>query len=314
MRRALLVLALVTTTACAWTRGTLAGPHDYHDYRRFVLADDLGDKLSAGWTYLRDHRDGEFRDEVAKWFFPAEQKFWNEAGRTPGGAAAYLQYLPDGPHAEEERTFLRAWEIEQREGPLRAKKALEAAKAKAEAARKALGEAVESWTRLALGIESWRDDRKKLAGTKFGAAYDGAEPAPICDQDGCSKYLSFTYPVPDVDPARDHTAVLEVRVETVAGLLTGVSLVLPKRGFLHWLEGTEGRPIDAEDPAVRSESIMRARNRVESVVREIRGSCTTDEADAFRRITCGDIRVAIGTTFAGDDMIRIVSLGSAPPG
>lgn len=308
MRRAL--LALVFVTGCAWTRGTFVAPHDYADYRRYVLADGLGEKMNAAWIYLRDHKDGEFRDEVAKWFFPTEQKFWTEAGRTPGGAAAYLQYLPDGPHAEEERTFLRAWEIEQREGPIRAKKALEEAKKKAEAARKALGESVESWTRLALGIETWRDDRKKLAGTKFGQAYDGTPPAPICDQDGCSKYLTFTYPVPEVDTAVDRTAVLEVRVDSVAGVLTGVSLVLPRRGFLQWLEGTEGRPIDANDPAARSESVMRARNRVETIVREVRGGgCVTDEADEFRRITCGDIRVAIGTTIAGDDMIRIVNLG-----
>ena len=111
MRRLLAVLMLVSTSACAWSRGTFAPPHDYHDYRTFALAEGLGPKLHAAWVYLQAHKEGEFRDEVARWFFPAEQKFWTEAGRTPGGAAAYLQHLPDGPHAEEERTFLRAWEI-----------------------------------------------------------------------------------------------------------------------------------------------------------------------------------------------------------
>jgi len=303
------VVLLALSTGCAWSRGTFAPPRDYHDYRRFVLAEGLGEKLGAAWVYLRDHKQGEFRDDVARWFFPTEEKFWTEAGRTPGGAAAYLQYLPDGPHAEEERTFLRAWETEQREGPIRAKKALEEAKKKAETARKALGDAVESWTKKALSIETWRDEKAKLDASKFGEAYVGAPPAPVCDQDGCSKFLTFTYPVPEVDTAIDRTAVLEVRVETVAGMVTGVSLVLPKRGFLHWLEGTEGRAVDPTDPSARAESIMRARNRVETVVREVRGGgCTTDEADEVRRITCGDIRVAIGTTFAGDDMIRITSL------
>lgn len=308
MRRLLAVLLLVSATGCAWSRGTFAAPRDYHDYRRFALTEPLGEKLGAAWTYLREHKDGEFREEVERWFFPMEQRFWSEAGRTPGGAAAYLKVMPDGPHAEEERTFLRAWEIEQREGPLRAKKALEEAKAKAEAARRALGEAIESWTRLALAIETFREERSKLEGSKFGAAYFKSGPAPVCDQDGCSKYLSFTYSVPEAETAVDHTAVLEVRVESVAGLLTGVSLVLPKRGFLNWLEGTEERHLDLTEPAVRTESVMRARNRVESIVRDVRGGgCVTDEADEFRRIVCNELRVAIGTTLAGDDMIRIVS-------
>jgi hypothetical protein len=220
-----------------------------------------------------------------------------------------LKFLPDGPHAEEERTFLRAFEIERIEGPKRAKKALEEAKAKAEAARKALGNAVEGWTRRALAIESWQEEKKTLEASKFGEAYFKEQPAPICDADGCSKYYTFTYAVPEVDTALDRNAVLEVRVELTAGLLTAVTFVLPKRGFLLWMEGSEERAVELNDPAMRSESIVRARNRVESIVREVRGGgCSTDEEEATRRVTCGDIRVAIGTTPNGDDVVRIINL------
>ncbi len=307
MKRLLLVCAL--SLGCAATRGTFAPPRDYADYRMFVLAEGMGEKLGAAWTYLRRNPDGEYKEEVAKWFFPTEAKFYDEAGRTPGGAAAYLQFLPDGPHAEEERTFLRAFEIEKREGPLRAKRALEEARKKAEAARRALGDAVESWTRRALTIETWQSDKSALEAGKFGQAYFKETPTPICDAEGCSKFFTFTYPVPEVDTALDRNAVLEVRVELTAGLLTGVTLVLPKRGFLQWLEGTEGRPIDMNDAAARSESIVRARNRIESIVREVRGGgCTTDEEETSRRVTCGDMRVTIGTTPNGDDLVRIINL------
>jgi len=307
MKRLLLIAVL--TLGCAASRGTFAPSSDYADYRRFVLSEGMGEKLSAAWTYIRRHPDGEYREEVSKFFFPTEAKFYEEAGRTPGGAAAYLQFLPDGPHAEEERTFLRAFEIERVEGPLRAKRALEEARARAEASRKALGNAVESWTRKALAIESWQQEKSVLEASKFGVEYFKEPPAPICDAEGCSKFYTFTYPVPEVDTALDRNAVLEVRVELTAGLLTAVTLVLPKRGFMQWLEGSEGRAIELNDPATRSESIVRARNRIESIVREVRGGgCGTDEEETTRRVTCGDIRVAIGTTPSGDDVIRMINL------
>lgn len=305
MNRALLALFFSALVGCEMSRGTFAPPRDYADYREYVLSDSMGDKLASAWRYIRRHPTGEYRAEVSKWFFPAEERFFREAAHTAGGASAYLELMPDGPHAIETRRFLDAFEKERIEGPLRAKRELEAAKKKAEEARKALGVAVESWTRQALAIESWREPKSKLD----GHPYFKTAPAPICDEDGCSKYFTFLYPVPDVATAIDRTALLEVRLEITAGLLTAVTLVLPKRGFVYWLEGTEGKPIDPADAATRNESVVRARNRIESIVREVRGGgCSTDEEELLRRITCGDLRVAIGATPSGDDVIRIFSL------
>lgn len=302
------LLAFVFVLGCGMSRGTFAAPRDYADYREYALADNMGDKLGAAWRYLRRHPTGEFKEEIAKWFFPAEEKFFTSAGHTAGGATAYLELMPDGPHAVEARRFLDTFERERIEGPLREKRALEEARKKAEAARRALGDAVEAWTRRALAIETWKQPQAALDGSKFGDEYK-KPPPPICDEDGCSKYFTFVYPVPEVATAIDRTTVLEVRLEITAKLLTAVTLVLPKRGFVHWLEGSEGRAIDGSDAAARNESIVRARNRIESIVREVRGGgCATDEENLLRRITCGDIRVAIGTTPAGDDVVRIFSL------
>ncbi len=307
MRRTLAIAVLAL--GCAASRGTFAPPHDYADYREFALSRELGDRLATGWRYLRRHPHGEYHDDVAKWFFPAEEKFFNSAAHTIGGAMAYLELMPDGPHAIEAKRFVDAYEKERIEGPIREKRALEEARKKAESARKALGDAVEAWTRRALAVESWREPVTALANTKFGDEYNTTKPAPICDDDGCSKYYTFVYPVPDVSTAMDRTAILEVRLETAAKLLTAVTLVLPKRGFVLWLEGSEGKSVNTTDPNTRTESVVRARNRIESIVREVRGGgCTTDEEDLLRRITCGDLRVAIGTTPAGDDVVRIFSL------
>jgi hypothetical protein len=292
-------------------RSIVAPPADYDDYRSYRLATGFAERLGTGWRYLRDHPQGTFHDEVAAWFYPAEQRFWEEAGRTPGGAAAYLEAMPDGPHAVEERTFLRAFEIEQREGPLRAQRALEEARKKADAARRALGEAVEAWTKRAIDLPAFRVPLAEVRTTEFGKKYNG-EPYPVCDADGCSKFLSFTYPVPDADPPLDRTAVVDVRLEIVAGLVTAVSIALPKRGFLYWMEGAEARAVDPADPDAHVEAIARARNRIERVVRDAKGNaCTTTEAENARVIACGDLRVAIGTLPTGEDVVKIVSLQPA---
>lgn len=295
-------------------RSMVAAPTDYHDYRSYRLAGGFGQKLGAGWRYLRDHPTGAFREEVALWFYPAEQRFFTEAGRTPGGAAAYVEYMPDGPHAEEERTFIRAFELEKKEGPLRAQRLLEAARKKAEDARRALGEAVESWTLRAISVPAFRVPLKELQETPFGKEYQ-ADPAPVCDADGCSKFSYFTYPVPEADPAFDRTAVLDVRLELTAGLVTAITIALPKRGFLYWMEGAENQPIDPNDPNAHVEAIARARNRVEKVVRDTKGaaSCTTTEAEQARLIACGDLRVAIGTLPTGEDVVKIVSVTAPTP-
>lgn len=309
------VAAFGALVACAPLRGTFAPSRDYADYREYRLAQAHGERLGAAWRYLRDHPRGEFNDEVARWFYPEEARFWNEAGRTPGGAAAYLELMPDGPHAEAERTFLRAFEIEKREGPLRTQRALEAARKKAEAARRALGDAVELWTKRATHVdEAFRQPLSVLHKTELGKFYD-ADPYPVCDAEGCSKFLSFTYAVPDVQTPLDRTVVLDVRVELTAGLVTGIALVLPKRGFTWWLEGAEGRNVDPADETTRTEAIALAKNRVEKVVRAARGGdCTTTEADAVRTILCGDLRVTVGTTPTGDDVVHIVSLGQPKGG
>jgi hypothetical protein len=270
----------------------------------------MREKLRPAWSYIRSHPRGEYRGEVETWFFPNEERLYAEMGRTPAGAAAYLEILPDGPHAKETKTFLDDYEREERERPLRREYILEAARKKARAQRHALGDSVESWTRRALAIESFRQERKVLEASTFGAAYFNDPPAPICDDDGCSKYFTFVYAVPDQTTAIDRTVVLEVRVETTAGLVTAITLVLPKRGFTYWLEGSEERAVSANNPDDRTESIVRARNRIESIVREVRGGgCNTDEEEVTRRVTCGSVRVAVSTTPSGDDTVRIIDLG-----
>ena len=310
VRVALIVPLMTATLACGATQLVVSGPSDYDAYRRYRLAQTLDDRLAAGWIYLRDEPEGAFRGEVLRWFGPAETRFFNEAGRTPGGASAYLKLMPDGPHAEEEATFLRAFEREKIEGPLREQRALEAARKKAETARKAAGEAIELWTRRALAITAWREPLESFRKVDKGIA-DALDETPTakCDADACTKTLYFTYPVPDASPPTDRVVPVVVRLDLASGAVVSMSIVAPKGGFTWWLEGVEARPIDPFDATARSEAIMRAKNRIETLAREaLGGTCATTEEETVRTLVCGNIRVTIEATPSGDDVVRVVGL------
>jgi len=300
-----------TVAACVPTQNALAPNADYAAYRKYKLADAYGARLAAASAYLAAHPLGEFRGEVAAWFGPAELRFFESAGHTIGGARAYLELLPQGPHAEEERRLVAAWEKEQIEGPAREKKALEDARKKADAARKALGETIEAWTQKAVKLSAYRVDRATLEKNdgQFAEPFFHDPPEAQCDPDGCSKRYTFGYPVPEANPPLDRKVGLEVRMETAAGLVVAISMVLPRYGFVYWLEGAEVRAVEKTDPAVQGEALMRAKNRIESIVRKHVGEdCTTDEADEARTLTCGKVRVVVKKGPAGEDLVRILAL------
>jgi hypothetical protein len=100
-----------------------------------------------------------------------------------------------------------------------------------------------------------------------------------------------------------------VKVDASEDHLSSVTIVAPKGGFTWWLEGAEGRGVDDQDPNERAQAIVRAKNRVETVVRDALGaaaSCTTTEEPAMRTIDCGKIRVVVAAEPTGDDVVRVI--------
>jgi hypothetical protein len=215
-----------------------------------------------------------------------------------------------GMTCEEEATFLRGYEKEKLEAPLREKKALEEARLRAEAARKAAGAAIELWTRRALAITAWGARLEDFRKTDKGIA-DALDEAPAakCTESACTKTLYFTYPVPEASPPSDRVVPIVIRLELASDAVVAMSVVAPKGGFTWWLEGVEARPIDPFDQAARGEAIMRAKNRIETLTREaLGGSCATTEAETLRTLVCGNVRVTVEATPGGDDVVRVVGL------
>ena len=162
MRPVLVAMTLVAAgVGCAHVRRTLVSPSDYDAYRSYRLAEGNGERLRAAWSYLREHGDGAFAGEVRRWFEPNEAQLFAEAGHSVRGATAYLTWMPDGPHAEEERGLLRAFDRKTIEGAAREKRELAAARKGAQA-RRAMGEAIEAWTRRAMDLTTWGEPLERL--------------------------------------------------------------------------------------------------------------------------------------------------------
>jgi hypothetical protein len=308
---ALFLVAPFAAAGCAEVNRALVSPAEYDEYRHFRLArDDDEEKLRVAWTYLRAHPKGEFHDEIDRWFTPHEEAFFQKNGKTPQGATLYLELLPEGPHAAEVEKWLADYRKEMIEAPLKEKAALEAARKKAEAARKASGEAIEAWTRRAVALTTWGAPMAKVLETDETLADALKEDPPAaCDAQACKKILYFKYLVPDASPPADRIVPIVVKVDASEDHLSSVTIVAPKGGFTWWLEGAEGRGVDDQDPNERAQAIMRAKNRVETVVREALGAnvaCTTTEEPAMRTIDCQKIRVIVAAEPTGDDVVRVI--------
>jgi hypothetical protein len=287
---------------------TLARPADFAGYRRYRLATKYETRLAAAWAYLRDQPRGEYRAEIEAWFVPEERRYFEVAGRSPGAAAAYLQILPDGPHADDERAWLSAWEKQRAEEPMRRRQALEDAQRRAEAAQRALGEAIERWTKLSAGITRWGEPLAQLD-EAFLVPFREEAPLPTCDVERCRKHFAFTYPVPDATTARDRTVVLDVSIELSSGRAQTVELRAPRHGFDWWLEGAEARGVDPVNDEMRTLAVTRAKNRVEAVAREVRHDCTTQDSPTARIVDCGPVWFVIEPSRdGGDDVVRVVGL------
>ncbi len=94
---------VLLTSSCSWVK---ASPYDYADYRPVRVAETKDERLRAAAKYLKERPDGAYAVEVRTYFDRHEPRYFEERQRSPAGLAAYLQALPEGPHAGEARSRL----------------------------------------------------------------------------------------------------------------------------------------------------------------------------------------------------------------
>jgi hypothetical protein len=86
--------------ACANTARVTGDFTEYRSYRQTRLAGTLEQRLGASERYLRDYPQGDYREEVRRWFAPAEKRYFRLSWNNLPRLRAYLDALPHGPHAE----------------------------------------------------------------------------------------------------------------------------------------------------------------------------------------------------------------------
>lgn len=81
---------------------------DYASYRATRTANSLDERMQALRIYLDEHPEGAFASEVKSFYERAEPLYFEVRKSTIVGLRAYLEALPNGPHAEEARARLSA--------------------------------------------------------------------------------------------------------------------------------------------------------------------------------------------------------------
>lgn len=321
---AVLLVVAASLGGCRLGRRLTAHPDDYAAYRPTRTLPTLEERLRAGEVYLRAHPDGAFVDDVRRAYGRAEEALWLSKRGSSAGLRAYLDALPEGPHAAEARRTLaardaasvdllgrRAGETEQR---------LAAAAADRAVARDEIGLWVRRFADDAVFRGSIGDAPAELV-----VAWSLALPPPRCaprDDGGrrCSKLVERGFVLPSAQARGtpgdgDRSLVLEIVVDedargAVCAVTIGGPAAFSRREEAASLEPGDGAPA-RERASLAASSLVRSTLETRPVAPPAaRTPCTESPAGGAPGaidLACGDLRVEVrpGAGPGDDDAVRI---------
>lgn len=258
-RAACCVALCVLVTSCASTARITGDFRDYRSYRRTRLAPTLEERLGAGQRYLRDFPEGDYRDEVRRWFLPTEKHYFKLAWNNLPRLRAYLDAMPDGPHAEavaDRITQLESRRIyadrrEQR--MLTVAQGFEARLALAAEQRRDFLHEFSSFVRLLGATRSFGEPTSELP-SELLLRFRVHQPPGTCEADHCSKQFAFPYAVPDGQGLASREAQLRLDISLERGLVRGLALSGPEL-LTRVAEAAGVRVIADHNPQARAEAL-----------------------------------------------------------
>ena len=263
MKRVALWLGLLPLLgACASTARITGDYADYRGYRQARLATTLEARLGASERYLRDFPDGDYREQVRRWFAPAEKRYFKLSWDNLPRLRAYLDAMPRGPHAEAVSERITALESRRVFADRRERRLLDRAQnfeqrlaEAAEQRREFLREFL-ALARLLGGTRSFGEPTSELD-SELLLRFRVRQPPGRCKADHCSKAFSFVYAVPEDKLLTQRSAELTLEFTLERGLVQKLSLSGPEL-LTRVAEAATVRAVPPHNPQARAEALGQA--------------------------------------------------------
>ncbi|HKO50490.1 MAG TPA: hypothetical protein VJV79_22360 [Polyangiaceae bacterium] len=264
MKAKLLLSLLVCLGAlsCASTARMTGDFAEYRSYREFRVSTTLEARLGAAERYLRDYPSGSYKEEVRLWYFPAEKRYFKLAWDTLPRLRAYLDAMPNGPHAE--AAAERISELESRRVFADRRE------------QRFISHAQEIQSRLARAADQRRGFVREfsrltglLAATRtFGEPTSELDPALLirlrerppqlhCEADQCQKVFSFRYAVPEDKILTERSIDVDLQIRLERGLVQELSISGPEL-FTRVAEAIAVRAVPPFNPQASAEALGQA--------------------------------------------------------
>jgi hypothetical protein len=250
---AVLLAALAALAAlsggCASFDAAIASPREAAAWRATRVAPSAEARLAAASRYLAEYPQGRFRERVRAFLGEVEPLFWQARRESAAGLRAYLDALPDGPHAAEARDRLALFQrrVHDAEAERLAARAL-ATEARLEAqarARRAAIDTFTGWVATAAAFDGWGSplDPASLGGLLRG-------DAARCTEAACRRTVSIPYAVVAAGQTTELEATLELAAELDGGSVRRIVVAGPEL-FTRLYEAGEDRLAPDHERAAR---------------------------------------------------------------
>ena len=263
MKRVVLWLALsLVLASCASTARVTGDFGDYRSYRRTRLGATLEERLGASQRYLRAYPHGDYREEVRRWFAPAEKRYFRLAWNNLPRLRAYLDVMPDGPHAEAaadritELESRRVFDDRRKQRMLDVARGFESQLAQAADQRHEFLREFSTLARLLGATQTFGEPTSELD-SELLLRFRVRQPPGTCAGDLCSKVFSFAYAVPDGKLLTSRVAEVTLQITLERGLVRALSLSGPEL-LTRLAEAVEVRAVPANSPQARAEALAHA--------------------------------------------------------
>jgi hypothetical protein len=314
MRLPVLALLALVVAACGVGQQWTAGRDEYRLYRETRIAPSEEARLGAAQSYLERYPNGVYRDDVRRYFLPAEEAYFYWSRDSLPRLRAYLAAMPRGPRAravaarivELESTVEFAQRRERRffDKVSNIESSLSSA---AQSRRRFLAE-VSDWSRLLAGIRSFGEPTSRLD-HELIYRFRLTEPRGSCATDRCRKEFTLAYEIPD------HGKLLRREVRAAVELeLDGGGVMRARLGAKQLMsrvgEALELRPLSSETLDERAEAIGRALTVVSTAVEAALPESRCAKAPVSPVVLlreCDGVRLVLvaGTSSSEDDSLIV---------